>query len=109
MQTVPATVITEGVNALRDLPKLREEGVIASPAQLRAILSIVKAYLASPNRAAPPSRDVIRDAVQSLLPRGERLARKWRKEQLATVLTKWAISALRLRPCLLYTSPSPRD
>ena len=97
-QTVPAAVITEGNHALSELPRLRSEGALVSPPLLKAILDITKAYLESPNRAAPPTRDVLRDAVQSLLPRGERLARKWRKQQLATVLVKWAVQALRLRP-----------
>ena len=97
-QTIPAIVITEGVNALSVLPKLREEGTLVSPAQLKAIMHITCAYLESPNRAAPPSRDVMRDAIQSLLPVGERLARKWRKQQLTQVLLKWVVHAMRLRP-----------
>ena len=38
--TIPAIVITEGVNALSVLPKLREEGTLVSPAQLKAIMHI---------------------------------------------------------------------
>ena len=97
-QAIPAAVVTEGVNALTLLPKLREEGALVSPDQLKAIMHLLCAYLQSPNRAAPPSRDVMRDAIQSLLPTGGRLARKWRKQQLGQVLLKWVVYALRIRP-----------
>ena len=95
---IPAIVITEGVNALSALPKQREEGTLVSTEQLKAIMHLICAYLQSPNRAAPPSRDVMRDAIQSLLPPGERLARRWRKQQLGQVLLKWVVHAMRIRP-----------
>ena len=114
-QPLLPSMLAEGEAALSDLPLLRSEGKVASPGQLKAVLDVVGAYLAAPTSYAKPSKDLLSDAVQSLLPRGQRLARKWKKEQLALVLTKWSVQALRLQPfraqndLLVSVSVSDRD
>ena len=95
---IPQEAIDAGREAIACLPALRRVGDAANPAQLKAILDLVGAYIAAPTTKAPPSKELLSEAVQSLLPAGKRLARKWRKEQLATVLMKWTVQALRLRP-----------
>jgi hypothetical protein len=95
---IPQEAIDAGREAIACLPALRRVGDAANPAQLKSILDLVGAYIAAPTTKAPPSKELLSEAVQSLLPAGKRLARKWRKEQLATVLMKWTVQALRLRP-----------
>ena len=94
----PPEAVEAGRDAIACLPELRRVGKVVNPAQPKAILDLVNAYIAAPTSKAPPSKDLLSEAVQSLLPAGNHLARKWRKEQLATVLLKWTVQALRLRP-----------
>ena len=90
--------IADGVAALSELPLLRDDDKVASPGQLKAIIGVVGNYLDSSSTKTPPSKEELSEAVQSLLPKGEKLTRKWNKEQLTLVLTKWAVQAIRLQP-----------
>ena len=99
--SIPPQATSEGIAALESLPSARTEHNSLPPQQLRAALHLLNAFLANPSGKAPPSKELLSNAVQALLPAGQRLARKWRKEQLATVLVKWVVQALRLRPLSL--------
>ena len=65
-----AAVIREGREAMSVLPGLRKEGKFVSPSQLKVILDFTQSYLAAPTTKAPPSKELLLEAVLSLLPKG---------------------------------------
>ena len=68
------------------------------PNHLRDLLRLVQAYIKSTTSKTPPKKAQLFAAVQSLLPRDVTLSPKWDKTQLALVLKKWCITALKLSP-----------
>ena len=66
--------------------------------QLDALIYILQQYLESAKTTTPPSKDLLRQAVLSLIQEGTALSHRWDKTQLALIVQKWALSALRLSP-----------
>ena len=95
----PNTDITErGIHCIRRLPIARAAGRLMKPAHLRDLLRLVQAYINSAKTKSPPKKAYLYAAVQSLLPEGTTLSPKWDKTQLALVLKKWCLTALKLSP-----------
>ena len=87
-----------GMQCIKGLPGVRakrRDGVV-SRADLTALIELLMSYLNSPKKNAPPSKKILHAAASSLLQAGVVLSQKWDKTQLALVVQKWAVTALRL-------------
>ena len=90
--------VVRGLQVIRDLPIARSGGLILGVRELDALVFAVRQYLASDNKATPPTKDFLRAAVLSLLQEGVSLSKRWDKTQLALIVQKWALSAIQLSP-----------
>ena len=87
-----------GMNAIRELPKIRKAKQVVSPKELDGMVLVLQEFLASAKRTCPPTKILLREAVISLMQSGTVLSTAWDKTQLALVALKWAVTSLRLRP-----------
>ena len=91
-------MLDRGLHAIRRLPIARASGRLMRPGHLRDLLRLVQAYIDSATTKTPPKKTHLYGAVQSLLPEGTTLSPRWDKTQLALVLKKWCLTALKLSP-----------
>ena len=91
-------LVERGLHCIRRLPIARAAGRLMKPAHLRDLLRFVQAYINSATTKTPPKKAYLYAAVQALLPEGTTLSPKWDKTQLALVLKKWCLTALKLSP-----------
>jgi hypothetical protein len=90
--------VVRGLQAIRDLPIARSGGLILGVRELDALVFAMNEYLTSDNKSTPPTKDLLRAAVLSLLQEGVALSAQWNKSQLALIVQKWALSAIQLSP-----------
>lgn len=59
-------------------------------------MHVLQRYLDSAKKSTPPSKNLMHEAAKSLMQDGAVLSQKWDKTQLALVIQRWALAALRL-------------
>ena len=91
-------LVERGIHCIRRLPIARASGNLMKPDHLRDLLRFVQAYIDSATTKTPPKKTYLYAAVEALLPEGTTLSPKWDKTQLALVLKKWCLTALKLSP-----------
>ena len=93
-----AHIFQRGMDCLKGLPGLRERGagVELCKKGLRAVMHVLQRYLDSAKKSTPPSKTLLHEAAKSLMQEGAVLSQKWDKTQLALVIQRWALAALRL-------------
>ena len=91
-------IVERDMHCIRRLPVARASGRLMRPEHLRDLLRLVQAYIDSATTKSPPKKTYLYAAVQALLPEGTTLSPKWDKSQLALVLKKWCLTALKLSP-----------
>ena len=96
--TTQEATVERGLHCIRRLPVARASGRLMKPGHLRDLLRFVQAYIDSATTKTPPKKTYLYAAVQALLPDGTTLSPKWDKTQLALVLKKWCLTALKLSP-----------
>ena len=88
-----------GIKAINAIPIRRKSKRNLSPAELKALDSLLGDFLASANNRAAPKKEELFLAVQAMLKRGSRsLSRQWDKTQLALALFRWIHEAKKLGP-----------
>ena len=86
-----------GFATLASLPARRESGHPLDENELHNIITILRAFLTSPNNKSKPGKGALFDAVMSIVKDGTRkLSRAWDKTQLAIALLRWSQEALDL-------------
>ena len=93
-----AQIVERGLHAIRRLPIARASGRLMKPNHLRDLLRLLQSYIDADTAKSPPKKAQLFAAVQSLLPENANLSAKWDKQQLALVLKKWCLTALKLSP-----------
>ena len=102
------SIFLRGMNCIRMLPDVRRNGrgATISTKNLKALVDVLRMYMESANTKTPPSKKLLREAALALMQEGAILSRQWDKTQLALVVLKWTLTALRLaRPelqCSLF-------
>ena len=93
-----AHIFQRGMDCLKGLPGLRERGagVELCKKGLRAVMHVLQRYLDSAKKSTPPSKSLLHEAAKSLMQEGAILSQKWIKTELALVIQRWALAALRL-------------
>ena len=94
-----------GIKCIKSLPAIREKGRdgLVSREDLQALIDLLISYLQSPKKTAPPPKKLLHAAAHSLMQEGAVLSQRWDKTQLALVVQRWAVTALRLSdPSLQY-------
>ena len=100
-----AHIFQRGMDCIKGLPGLRERGAGVEMCKkgLRAVMHVLQRYLDSAKHSSPPSKKLLHEAAKSLMQEGAVLSQKWDKTQLALVIQRWALAALRLEnPKLQY-------
>ena len=85
-----------GIAAITALAGKRAAGEPLSPTELRDIATVIRSFLASANNKGKPGKDVLFEAVRSLVTGPRKLSRSWDKTQLSLVLLRWTQDALGL-------------
>ena len=100
------SIFCRGMNFIRALPDVRSYGrkTDHSKKDLKAAVEVLQSYLDSAKTSTPPSKKLLHMAAKSLMQEGAVLSKKWDKTQLALVIQKWALTALRLeKPGMQYS------
>ena len=96
---VSAPTEQNAVSLLCEFPKRRAEHGEFSTQELRPVLALLDAYVASSSKRTAPTKSQLKAAVTSLLPpNSTALSSKWNKCQLAYATRKWIIEAEELDP-----------
>ena len=84
---------------LEEFPTRRAGHAAFSAPELRAVLALLDAYVASTSKRTAPTKPQLTAAVISLLPpSANSLSSKWSKNQLAYAMRKWIVEAEALGP-----------
>ena len=83
-----------GIAAINSLSERREKGNALSAPELIDAAEAIRQFLASPNNNAKPGKDVLFEAVRSLVAGPRKLSRRWDKTQLSLVLLRWMQDAI---------------
>ena len=95
----PPAAAHNPLQVLADLPAHRASDRIISPNKIAGILALIEQFEQSPNNKSPPGKELLFNAVKSLLHADSRaLSLKWSKQQLASVLKSWLTHAMELTP-----------
>ena len=77
------------LETLRSLAKKRADSVPLSLQELSSVANLLHTYITTPSRKAPPTKALLHQAVQSLMPKSTALSHRWDKSQLVHVLSEW--------------------